>query len=168
MKADFKATAEWRRHFAATACDGYQHAEAAKILDKLAATVDDVDEDLLGGYLQVCDGMLSSGFRLHEERLLRVGFHIWLDTATEFVQPDEDGLTSALGTGRRSIGSLRYRWARMVCRHFRRPCRRVHSPSPRRQHTAVQPRRVSPAKSKGTARTGWRFSPLAPTNASCF
>ena len=41
-----------------------KHAEAAKILDKLAATVDDVDEDLLGGYLQVCDGMLSSGFRL--------------------------------------------------------------------------------------------------------
>jgi hypothetical protein len=80
FKDSFLNAAEFRRQKATEYPDDSRNLEAARLLEKLAATADAVDPALIKSYGELYDS------EVHADMLRQIGFHIWPDTATEFVQ----------------------------------------------------------------------------------
>ena len=84
LKRDFESTAEYRRWTASRFPGDSRNAEAIKILDTLAATVDAVDPAVLNAYGELFEDVMDG--EVHGEMLRRIGFESWPSTATEFVR----------------------------------------------------------------------------------
>jgi len=80
---EFESTAEWRRQKASEHTGEKRNIEAAKILDRLAATVHEIDAATLRAYFELFNDLLDS--ERYSEMLRRVGFHSWPETASDFV-----------------------------------------------------------------------------------
>jgi|SRR5215203_3874853 len=80
LQMDFSNTADWHREKAKEYPDDPRHLEAAELLDRLAASVNEVNEDLLQTYIR-----LSEDSEVHGEMLRAVGFSSSPASAFEFV-----------------------------------------------------------------------------------
>jgi predicted P-loop ATPase/GTPase len=106
LKEDFANEAEWRREKAIEHPDDERNVDAAQLLDELARTVDDVDDDLLEAFENMFAE--SDSYRAVEllgQALRDVGFSSAPSNASEFVrdfieeaarwQPDDSLLSMA-------------------------------------------------------------------------
>ena len=86
LQDDFKEQAEWRREKAEQHLDDKRHLEAAAIFDRLAATADDIPQDVFRTFSEagVNDGLLD--LERWTEMLRDVGFGSSPKTAEEFVR----------------------------------------------------------------------------------
>ena len=84
LRIDSKNTAEWRRSRAAEYPGYERNLEAATMLDKLAATVAEIDPIYLDAYGALFDDVVNT--EQHSEMLKRVGFRSWPVNAEEFVK----------------------------------------------------------------------------------
>jgi hypothetical protein len=84
LRHDFENTAEYRRMIAAKYPGDARNIEAADIMEKLAATVDNVEPAVLNAYGELFEDARDS--EVHTEMLRQIDVHSWPSTATEFVQ----------------------------------------------------------------------------------
>jgi hypothetical protein len=98
LRETFEWQADWRREKAVEYPDDVRNLEAARVLDRLAATADAVPPDVVAAY----EGLFEDAPDSEEwsDMLREVGFHGWYDTAEEFVREfierrREDRLRSA-------------------------------------------------------------------------
>ena len=84
LKHDFESTAEWRQRKADEHPNDARNRDAAVLLGKLAATVDEIDPAILETYGELFEDAWDS--EPHAELLRQIGFSSWPSTATEFVQ----------------------------------------------------------------------------------
>jgi hypothetical protein len=98
LRESFEETARWRREQALKYPDDDRNTAAAQSLERLAATVHQVDPKLLvvfGEEFADPDDAFKSR-ELLSERLRQIGFHRDYETATDFVQ---DFISGALREG---------------------------------------------------------------------
>lgn len=84
LRMSFDNTAEWRSRKAAEHPDDNRNAEAARICEALAASVDDVDDALLIAYGEQFEDIDDS--EAHQRMLADIGFKSWPESAPEFVR----------------------------------------------------------------------------------
>jgi hypothetical protein len=92
LKETFEMQAEWRRQKAAEYPDDSRNTEAAKIFDRLAATVENVPPDVLAAYEELFDDLPD--VEVHQEMLRQVGFYTSYDNAEDFVREFISKVTS--------------------------------------------------------------------------
>ena len=80
----FASTASWRREKARECPDDLRNLTAAELLERLAATVSEIDTQTLDAYGALLDDVEDS--ERHSEMLREIGFHWEPDNALEFVQ----------------------------------------------------------------------------------
>jgi hypothetical protein len=81
---EFSSTAEWRRAKAVEFPDDGRNGDAAKLLDRLAATADQVEAHVVRAYVEAWgDGRDGDE---HAEMLRGVGFNYWPQSATVFLR----------------------------------------------------------------------------------
>lgn len=85
LQNDFKRTAEWRRQKAAEHPDDERNAEAAVLLDRLAATVEDADPISLSRYQHLFTDDDPDVTERQNDALREVGFHRWPKDAEDFL-----------------------------------------------------------------------------------
>lgn len=81
----FKQTAEWRREKAAEHPDDTRNAEAAILLDRLAATVEDTLLPTLLRYHELFSDDDPSVLERQNDLLKEIGFHRWPKDAEDFL-----------------------------------------------------------------------------------
>lgn len=86
LKDDFANSAEWRREKAIEYPDDERNVDAAQLLDELARTVDDVDDDLLKAFENMFAESNSRAVELYGQALRDVGFSSAPSNASEFVR----------------------------------------------------------------------------------
>ena len=84
LQIDFESAAAWRRRKAIRSPNDNCNAEAARLLDRLAVGVKDIDDATMDAYSSLYEEISDSEF--HSELLREVGFHWWPEGAGEFVQ----------------------------------------------------------------------------------
>jgi hypothetical protein len=92
LKEEFERQAEWRRQKASEYPDDSRNLEAAQLFDKLAATVNDVDLAVLRAWRELFEDLPDS--EEYNEMMRQVGFHIFPETADEFVRRFIASITS--------------------------------------------------------------------------
>ena len=84
LREQFENTARWRREKAREYPDDERNLWAAETLERLAATVADVDPQLLTAYFELFDDLPDS--EAEQEMFRSVGFHSAPETAEEFIR----------------------------------------------------------------------------------
>jgi hypothetical protein len=84
LAEEFARQAEWRSEKAEQYPDDERNAEAAAIFDRLAGSVKDCPKEVVDAALELFDDLDDS--EVWQERLKRVGFHEWPDTAEAFLR----------------------------------------------------------------------------------
>jgi hypothetical protein len=84
LKNGFLNTADWRREKAAEYPDDKRNLEAVTALERLADTVDQIEPDLLGAYIELWEDAIEA--EEYSEMLRTIGFQWEPKTATEFVR----------------------------------------------------------------------------------
>lgn len=83
LRLDFEAAAEWRKRKADEFSDDSRNGQAAKICEALAASVDDVDDNLLTAYHKQFEDI--DDCQAHQQMLQDIGFRSWPGSAAEFI-----------------------------------------------------------------------------------
>jgi len=83
LKEAFERQAEWRREKAIEYPSDDRNEEAAKLFDKLAESVDLIDEVTLDVYWELLEELKDT--EVHQEMMRTVGFSYWPDDAARFV-----------------------------------------------------------------------------------
>jgi len=83
LAIDLALTADWRRRQAHQSPDDLRNTEAAALLDKLAVSVSQIDDETIDCYASLWDGAREA--ELWSEMKRQVGFHRWPGNAGELV-----------------------------------------------------------------------------------
>ena len=84
LRMSLDGTTEWRSRKAAEYPDDNRNAEAAKICEAIAASVDEVDDATLIAYGKQFKDVDDS--EAHQQMLADIGFRSWPESALEFVR----------------------------------------------------------------------------------
>ncbi|MGB6661728.1 MAG: hypothetical protein WBE90_22280 [Xanthobacteraceae bacterium] len=82
LKGDFEGTAYWRHQKAEEYPADRRNVDAERELTALAATVDQIPDDVLVAYAE----LLEDHVEMHSEMLRGIGFHMTYSTALEYVR----------------------------------------------------------------------------------
>jgi hypothetical protein len=83
LAVDLELTADWRRRNACQDPDEPRNAEAAALLDNLAVSVSQIDDDMIDCCASLWDGAREA--ELWSEMKRQVGFDRWPENAAAFV-----------------------------------------------------------------------------------
>ena len=83
LAIDLALTADWRRRKAHQSPDDLRNTEAAALLDKLAVSVSQIDDEMIDCCASFWDGAREA--ELWSEMKRQVGFHLWPGNAVELV-----------------------------------------------------------------------------------
>jgi hypothetical protein len=87
LRQAFESTAEWRRRVAERRPDDTRNGEAATLLDKLVASIDQMNMATLRDYHDVMHGDEGISASETEQEMLRaIGVSSWPETAEQFVR----------------------------------------------------------------------------------
>jgi hypothetical protein len=84
LQEEFELQAEWRRKKAEEFPDDARNQEAARILDRLAATAERVPPDVLAAYYELFEDLPDT--EELSDMLRNIGFGSTYDTAEDFVR----------------------------------------------------------------------------------
>jgi hypothetical protein len=84
IKDEFLCAAEWRRQKAVEYPHDKRNLEAAEILERLAASADQIEPQLLSVYEDMWVDFRAA--EVQTEMLRQVGLYFWPDNATEFLR----------------------------------------------------------------------------------
>jgi hypothetical protein len=102
LKEQFEHTAEWRREKAQEYPGDVRNLDAARMLDRLAATIEGVPDDLAAAYAELHedDEDLHRLAELENEMRKGVGFRCYAwENATEFIQDIVAAMTGGVVYG---------------------------------------------------------------------